>query len=287
MSDRSVLIQRESFIQKFTKHKLATIAAIIILAEVLFMLITPLVMDLDPLYLDSSALAQGPSETHILGTDDIGRDIFSRLVYGGRISMLVGVLSMIISFVVGVPLGLCAGYFKGKIEFLVMRAIDIFQSFPVFVIILVTVSIFGSSVIELVLIIGIMNWVSPAKIVYGATLSVREKDFIMAEKTMGANHFIMLIRHILPNVISPVWIQIAFRVSSAIILESSLSFLGAGIKAPQASWGNMINAAQNATVLVNQPWIWLPPGIIMLVTTICINLVGEGVRDALDPKMKR
>lgn len=287
MEKEKTLIQRESFFQKFTKHKLATVAAIIIILEILFMLITPLVIELDPLALDGTALRQPPSDEHILGTDDIGRDVFARLIYGGRISMLVGVLSMAISFIVGVPLGICAGYFKGKVEFFVMRAVDIFQSFPVFVIILVTVSIFGSSILELVLIIGIMNWVSPAKITYGATLSVREKDFVMAEKTMGAKHFLILCRHILPNVISPVWIQIAFRVSSAIILESSLSFLGAGIKAPQASWGNMINAAQNATVLVNQPWIWLPPGLIMLITTICINLVGEGVRDALDPKMKR
>ena len=153
--------------------------------------------------------------------------------------------------------------------------------------ILVLVAIFGSSVLTLVLMIGIMNWVSPAKIVYSATLSVREKDFIEAAKTMGAGHFTILTRHILPNVLSPIWILIAFRVSSAILMESSLSFLGAGITPPDASWGNIINAAQNATVLVKQPWVWLPAGIILLVTIICINLIGEGVRDALDPKMKR
>ena len=135
--------------------------------------------------------------------------------------------------------------------------------------------------------IGVMGWVSPAKMIYSATLSVREKDFVDSAKTLGAGHLTILVRHILPNVVSPIWILIAFRVSSAMLMESSLSFLGAGITAPQASWGNIINAAQNATVLVKEPWIWLPAGIILFVTVICINLIGEGVRDALDPKMKR
>ena len=132
-----------------------------------------------------------------------------------------------------------------------------------------------------------MNWVSPAKIIYSSTLSVCSKDFVESAKTMGAGHFTILVRHILPNVVSPIWILIAFRVSSAILMESSLSFLGAGITPPQASWGNIINAAQNATVLVRQPWVWLPAGLILFTTIICINLIGEGVRDALDPKMKR
>ena len=287
MEDTKTLIQRENFIQRFTKHKLATTAFILLSIEVLVLIFVPPLMHLDPIIIDTTALGQSPGGNHLLGTDDIGRDIFARLLYGGRISLLVGVCSMIVSFLVGIPLGLCAGYFRGKVEYIVMRAVDIFQSFPVFVIILVMVAIFGASVFGLILLIGIMNWVSPAKIVYGATLSVREKDFILSAKTMGANHFKIITSHVLPNVISPIWILMAFRVSSAILTESSLSFLGAGIKAPQASWGNMINAAQNATVLATQPWIWLPPGIVMFLTIICINLVGEGLRDALDPKMKR
>ena len=153
--------------------------------------------------------------------------------------------------------------------------------------ILVLLAIFGASVPSLIIMIGVMGWVSPAKIIYSATLSVREKDYVDAAKTIGAGHFTILTRHILPNVVSPIWVLIAFRVSSAMLMESSLSFLGAGIAPPPASWGNIIKAAQNATVLVKQPWVWLPAGIILFVTIICINLVGEGVRDALDPKMKR
>ncbi|MCI8609285.1 MAG: ABC transporter permease [Firmicutes bacterium] len=287
MTDTNLLIHKESFVKKFVKHKMATVAFIIIALEVILVYVGPLIFDWDPYFIDTAALGAPPSADHILGTDTIGRDIFARLVYGGQISIMVGVLSTVVSFIIGIPLGLCAGYFKGKTEILVMRAVDIFQSFPGMVMILVLVAIFGSSVLTLILMIGVMGWVSPAKMIYSATLSVREKDFVDSAKTLGAGHLTILVRHILPNVVSPIWILIAFRVSSAMLMESSLSFLGAGITAPQASWGNIINAAQNATVLVKEPWIWLPAGIILFVTVICINLIGEGVRDALDPKMKR
>ena len=287
MTDTNLLIQKESFFKKFVKHKLATVAFVILAIEVIGIYLGPVFFNLDPYYIDTAALGAAPSAGHILGTDDIGRDIFARLVYGGQISIMVGVLSTVVSFIIGIPLGLCAGYFKGIVETIVMRAVDVFQSFPGMVMILVLVAIFGASVPSLIIMIGVMGWVSPAKIIYSATLSVREKDYVDAAKTIGAGHFTILTRHILPNVVSPIWVLIAFRVSSAMLMESSLSFLGAGIAPPQASWGNIIKAAQNATVLVKQPWVWLPAGIILFVTIICINLVGEGVRDALDPKMKR
>ena len=287
IKDTKLLIQKENFFQKFVKHKMATVAFMIIAIEVIIVFLGPVLFDIDPYFMDSSSLAKPPSSVHLLGTDDIGRDIFARMLYGGRISLAVGVCSTLISFIIGIPLGLCAGYFKGKVEFLVMRCVDIFQSFPGLIMILVLVAIFGSSVFSMIIMIGVMVWIQPAKIVYGATLSVCEKDFVESARSMGASHATILIRHILPNVLSPVWILIAFRVSGAIIMESSLSFLGAGIRPPQASWGNIINAAQNATVLATQPWIWLPAGIVLFVTIICINLIGEGVRDALDPKMKR
>lgn len=287
MNDTKQLIQKENFFQKFTKHKLATVALAIIVLEVIIIFFGPLVFNLDPYAVDRTAFGAAPSAKHIFGTDAIGRDILARLVYGGRISISVGVLSTLISFAIGIPLGLCAGYFKGKFEFLVMRAVDVFQSFPSLIIILVLVAIFGSSVASMIVMIGIIGWVSPAKIIYSSTLTVREKDFVESAKTMGAGHLTILVRHILPNAVSPIWILIAFRVSSAILLESSLSFLGAGIAPPAASWGSIINDAQNITVLTNQPWIWLSAGLALFITIICINLIGEGVRDALDPKMKR
>ena len=286
-TDNNSIIKKESFLKKFSKHKLAMIALIIVAVETLILFLTPIFVDLDPYSIDSAALGAAPSSTHLLGTDAIGRDIISRLIYGGKISLVVGIFSTVVSFLIGIPLGICAGYFKGKTEYFIMRGVDIFQSLPTMIIILVMAAIFGSSIFSLVIMIGAMNWVSPAKVVYGATLTTREMDFVEAAKTMGAGHFKILVRHILPNVLSPIWILIAFRVSAGMLMESSLSFLGAGIRPPAASWGNMVNAAQNSTVLANQPWIWLPAGIILFVTIVCINLVGEGVRDALDPKMKR
>ena len=281
------IIKNENFFQKFTKHKLAVVAFVLLFIEVLIIFFSPVLFDLDPYYLDTSALGKAPSHNHLLGTDDLGRDILARLLYGGKISLTVGIFSTLVSFIIGIPLGVLAGYFKGKIEYFIMRAVDIFQSLPTLIIILVIAAIFGSSVISLILMIGIMNWVSPAKVVYGATLSASNMDYIEAAKIMGAGHGKILTRHVLHNVLSPVWIQIAFRVSAGMLMESSLSFLGAGIRPPEASWGNMVNAAQNATVLSTQPWVWLPAGCLLFFTIICINLVGEGIRDALDPKMKR
>ena len=237
MTDTNLLIQKESFFKKFVKHKLATVAFVILAIEVIGIYLGPVFFNLDPYYIDTAALGAAPSAGHILGTDDIGRDIFARLVYGGQISIMVGVLSTVVSFIIGIPLGLCAGYFKGIVETIVMRAVDVFQSFPGMVMILVLVAIFGASVPSLIIMIGVMGWVSPAKIIYSATLSVREKDYVDAAKTIGAGHFTILIRHILPNVVSPMWVLIAFRVSSAMLMESSLSFLGAGIAPPQSLHG--------------------------------------------------
>ena len=219
IKDTKLLIQKENFFQKFVKHKMATVAFMIIAIEVIIVFLGPVLFDIDPYFMDSSSLAKPPSSVHLLGTDDIGRDIFARMLYGGRISLAVGVCSTLISFIIGIPLGLCAGYFKGKVEFLVMRCVDIFQSFPGLIMILVLVAIFGSSVFSMIIMIGVMGWIQPAKIVYGATLSVCEKDFVESARSMGASHATILIRHILPNVLSPVWILIAFRVSGQCCAE--------------------------------------------------------------------
>ena len=186
IKDTKLLIQKENFFQKFVKHKMATVAFMIIAIEVIIVFLGPVLFDIDPYFMDSSSLAKPPSSVHLLGTDDIGRDIFARMLYGGRISLAVGVCSTLISFIIGIPLGLCAGYFKGKVEFLVMRCVDIFQSFPGLIMILVLVAIFGSSVFSMIIMIGVMGWIQPAKIVYGATLSVCEKDFVESARSMGA-----------------------------------------------------------------------------------------------------
>ena len=272
---------------KFRHNKRAMFGVIVVLIVALAVLILPLVMDLDPFTTDAEAgFNTPPSAQHILGTDDVGRDLFARLLYGGRISLLVGIASTCVSVLIGVPLGLIAGYYRGIWETIIMRAADIFMSFPSMILILVLVAVFGPSIFNVTVVIGVLGWTSIAKLIYGNTLSLREKEYIEAARAMGMKNRKIIFTEILPNAIAPVWVTIAFRVSSGILTESSLSFLGLGVQTPQASWGNIIFAAQNLLVLTARPWVWIPPGICIILVVIGFNFIGEGVRDALDPKMK-
>ena len=272
---------------KFRHNKRAIFGVIVVLIVALAVLILPLVMDLDPFTTDAEAgFNTPPSAQHILGTDDVGRDLFARLLYGGRISLLVGIASTCVSVLIGVPLGLVAGYYRGIWETIIMRAADIFMSFPSMILILVLVAVFGPSIFNVTVVIGVLGWTSIAKLIYGNTLSLREKEYIEAARAMGMKNRKIIFTEILPNAIAPVWVTIAFRVSSGILTESSLSFLGLGVQTPQASWGNIIFAAQNLLVLTARPWVWIPPGICIILVVVGFNFIGEGVRDALDPKMK-
>lgn len=272
---------------KFRHNKRAMFGVVVVLIVALTVLILPLVMDLDPFTTDAEAgFNTPPSAQHILGTDDVGRDLFARLLYGGRISLLVGIASTCVSVLIGVPLGLVAGYYRGIWETIIMRAADIFMSFPSMILILVLVAVFGPSIFNVTVVIGVLGWTSIAKLIYGNTLSLREKEYIEAARAMGMKNRKIIFTEILPNAIAPVWVTIAFRVSSGILTESSLSFLGLGVQTPQASWGNIIFAAQNLLVLTARPWVWIPPGICIILVVVGFNFIGEGVRDALDPKMK-
>ena len=272
---------------KFRHNKRAMFGVVVVLIVALAVLILPLVMDLDPFTTDAEAgFNTPPSAQHILGTDDVGRDLFARLLYGGRISLLVGIASTCVSVLIGVPLGLVAGYYRGIWETIIMRAADIFMSFPSMILILVLVAVFGPSIFNVTVVIGVLGWTSIAKLIYGNTLSLREKEYIEAARAMGMKNHKIIFTEILPNAIAPVWVTIAFRVSSGILTESSLSFLGLGVQTPQASWGNIIFAAQNLLVLTARPWVWIPPGICIILVVVGFNFIGEGVRDALDPKMK-
>lgn len=253
--------------------------------ELLCVLLLPPLLGLEPNATDQAAGFEAhPSREHWLGTDDVGRDVFSRLVCGGRVSLLVGGCSAAISLFLGVFLGLLAGYRRGGWEFWIMRCADVFQSFPSLVLILCLVTLLGASMSNLILVIGFLGWPSIARLVYGNTVAVREKEYILAVRALGARTGTILWRNVLPNTISPIWAALGQRVGRAILSESSLSFLGMGIRPPQASWGNMIQQASQLSVLTRQPWIWLPPGILIILTVVCLQVVGDGLRDALDPK---
>lgn len=274
------------FYASFRKHTLANIAMYILILEIILVIVLPLVMKLDPYSIDRNFDA-APDSVHILGTDSVGRDIFSRLIYGGQVSLLVGFAATAISVIIGLPLGLLAGYYRGLAETIIMRLADVFMSFPSMVLTIVMVAIFGSSIPVLIIMIGVLSWPQPCRLIYGRVLSVRKMEFVEAAKTEGRTTAEIILKYVLPNSIAPLWMSIAFMISGAMITESSLSFLGAGVQPPMASWGNIVHNATNVVVLYMYPWEWLPAGILLIITVVCINFVGEGIRDALDPKMKR
>ena len=274
-------------VKKFMHNRKAVLGLIIVCFLVLAVILIPIFMKLDPYTTDRAVgFNKAPCSGHPLGTDDVGRDLFARLLYGGRISLFVGIMSTIISVLIGIPLGLIAGYFRGIAETVIMRVADAFMSFPTMVLILVLVAVFGPSILTVTVVIGVLGWTAIAKLIYGNVLSIRAREYIQATKAIGMSTPKILLSEVLPNAIPPVWANISFRVAGAILTESSLSFLGMGVQTPQASWGNIIFAAQNLLVLTARPWVWFPPGICIILVVVGFNFIGEGVRDALDPKTK-
>lgn len=282
-------MKRSSYFRDVTKrffhHKLAVLGLMVLLVEVAAVTLLPPIMKLNPYSIDVMAFGGQPSATHLLGTDDVGRDLFARLVYGGQISLTVGIFSALIGLIVGMPMGLLAGFFRGKLEMVVMRLADIFMSFPSMILILVLASVLGQSVITITVVIGLLGWPEFARLIYASTLSVREKDYVESAKAVGTKNGVILLRYILPNAFAPLIIAFTFRTAQAIITESALSFLGLGVQPPTASWGNILYYAQSISILANKPWMWLPAGIILIITVLSINFLGDGIRDALDTKM--
>ena len=283
-------IKKDSYsrdvLKRFSQHKLAMIGLAVITLEVLLVVILPVVMKLDPYTSDVFNFSAVPGPGHILGTDDTGRDVFARLIYGGRVSLLVGLLSAVISLCIGVPLGLLAGYYKGIWEMVIMRAADIFMSFPSMILILVLVSVFDPSIWTIIFAIGVLGWTDFAKLIYGNVLSIREKEYVESAKAVGTKDFAILTKYVIPNAFAPVLINFTFRTAQAIIQESALSFLGMGVQPPAAPWGNILYAAQSITVLSSRPWLWVPAGILLVLTVSGINFIGDGMRDALDSRTK-
>lgn len=272
--------------QKFRRHRMAMIGLYIIVLVLFIVFALPPLLGLDPITSARGKAFLAPGDQFILGLDGLGRDNFARLLYGGRTSIQVGLLSTAVSILIGVPLGLCAGYFRGWFEALVMRMVDVFMSFPSMILILVLVSVIGPSVWSVTFIIGIMGWPDFARIIYGNVLSVSQKEYVEGARAVGATHARIIFHYILPNAFSPVLVTITYRTASAILQEASLSYLGMGVQPPAASLGNILNNAQSLTTLTTRLWYWVPPGILLVLIVLSINFIGDGMRDALDPKMK-
>jgi len=275
---------RRRFVRAFLRHRLA-VAGLVVIALLAFAAIfAPLVATHDPDQVDLLAAGQPPSGAHWLGTDEVGRDIFSRLIFGARISLSVGLVAVTIYTVIGIILGAVSGYFGGFVDGLIQRLTDTVMCFPPLIIIIAAVSITGPSIWNVMLIIGLLTWTGTCRLVRAQFLSLREREFVEAARAVGVGNLGLIFRHVLPNTLSPVIVSATFGVASAILTEAGLSFLGLGVQPPTPSWGNLINLAQSATILQRMPWLWAPPGILIAVAVLAINFVGDGLRDALDPR---
>lgn len=271
-------------IRTFSQHRLALAGLAVITILGLVAIFAPLVATHDPYTVDLLAAGQPPSAEHWLGTDEVGRDVFSRLVYGSRVSLSVGLVAVTIATVIGITLGAISGYFGGLVDGVLQRLTDTVMCFPPLVVIIAAVSITGPSIWNVMLIIGLLTWTGTCRLVRGQFLSLREQAFVEAARSVGASDMRLIFRHVLPNSVAPVIVSATFGVAAAILTEAGLSFLGLGVQPPTASWGNLINLAQSATILQQMPWLWAPPGVLIAVAVLSINFIGDGLRDALDPR---
>ena len=264
-----------------------SVAALCILgAEVLCVLLLPPLLGLEPNLTDRAAgFWAPPSAEHWLGTDDVGRDVFARLLYGGRVSLWVGFVAVGISISIGALLGLVSGYFGGLVDEIVMRFVDIMLCFPSFFLILAVVAFLEPSLFNIMVVIGLTSWMGVARLVRAETLTLREREFVSAARLAGTSTWRIMTRHILPNAMAPVTISAILGIGGAILIESGLSFLGLGVQPPQASWGNML--MDGKSVIEEASWLSLFPGLAILITVLGYNLLGESLRDFLDPRLKK
>ena len=273
-------------IRRFMRHRLAMVGLAVFLIITLMAVFAPVVTQHSPNQIDLRARSQPPSLEHWLGTDRTGRDIYTRTVYAGRISLLVGVLAVAISVAIALVLGSCAGFFGGKVDSIIMRFTDVMMTFPPVVIFVAVAAAAGPGLRNTILVIGLLFWMIPCRLVRAKILSVRETEYITAARAIGVPTKRIVAVHAIPNVLDVIIVYATLGIASAILLEAGLSFLGVGIQPPTSSWGNMLNVARNINVLESEPWLWIPPGVAIILVVLAVNLIGDGLRDALDPRSR-
>lgn len=279
-------VENESYLQtvwrRFRRHRLALVSLTVLTIIILAAVFAPIIAPYDPSKLVGTFSGE-PNSKNWLGTDQIGRDVLSRLLYATRISLLVGVLATVISTVIGVILGLVSGYFGGVIDMIIMRFTDMVMSFPYILLVLVAAAIFKPGLWNIILILGFVDWPGIARLVRGNVLSLRETNFVKGNIIAGMSKRHILFSEILPNTIAPILVYATSIVALSILDEAALSFLGMGIQPPTASLGNMLNGAQSLTVLTSKPWLWIPAGVLIVILVMSISFIGDALRDAVDP----
>lgn len=270
-------------VRRFQKHKLAVVSFFILAIVIASALLAPLIAPYDPGKI-AGTFSGVPNAQFLLGTDQIGRDVLSRLIYASRVSLLVGFASTAIAVSIGIVLGLVSGYFGGWIDMLIMRFTDMVMSFPYIMLVLVAAAIIGPGLVNIILILGFVNWPSVARLVRGSVLSLKETNFVKDSRVQGMPTRFILFSELLPNTLAPILVYATSAIAVSILDEAALSFLGLGVQPPTASLGNMLNGAQSLTILTSKPWLWVPPGILIILLVLAINFIGDALRDAVDPR---
>lgn len=275
---------REKLRRMARQNKLAAFSAVLIALVLLLAVFAPLIAPYGEAEQDVLARLQPPSAAHWFGTDELGRDVLSRILYGSRLSLAIGILPSVISLVIGIVLGLLAGYFGGWADYVIMRLADVMLSVPSLLLAMVVMYTLGSSTVNLFVALSMVGWASVARVVRSQTLSLKESEYVEAAQSIGVSRFNIMRRHILPNCVPSLIVLFTLNVPAAILSESSLSFLGIGAQPPAASWGLMVN--QSKQFLFTQPWLALAPCVAIMVVVLAFNFLGDGLRDVLDPYMK-
>lgn len=281
-------IERESLLRntwrRLLRNKMAVVGLVLIVVLTLLAIFAGTVSPYDPYKQSFRERLQSPSAAHLLGTDELGRDMLSRLIYGARISLSVGLISQVISVVIGIIVGAVAGYFGGRVDNYLMRLTDMMFAFPDLLFAMGIMFALGPGLINLFIALGIVGWAGVARLVRGQVLSIREREYIEAARSIGESDFRIIMRHVLPNCLAPIIVSVTLGIPGAIMAEAGLSFLGLGAQPPLSSWGQMI--AFGKAWMRSAPWLSIYPGLAIMITVLAFNLFGDGLRDALDPRLK-
>ena len=270
--------------RRLKKNKRAMFCALVIVLLIIMAIFANVIAPYDPTYQDYSAVLAEPSKNHLLGTDEFGRDILSRIIYGSRVSLSIGIIAQIVASIVGITLGSLAGYYGGVIDSIISRVMEVFQAFPDLIFAMAIMTFLGKGVGNLFIALGLLTWVRTARMIRGSVIQLKEKEYIEASRASGAGTYWIIMKDLIPNCLSTIIVMVTLGIPNAIMYEASLSFLGIGIQPPTPSWGNMISAAQ--TFISYRPLFSIMPGIAIMITVISFNIFGDGLRDALDPKLR-
>ncbi len=266
------------------KNKLAIIGGIFVFLVFVLSVFAPWIAPFNPSRIDISSILVGPSISHPFGTDDLGRDVLSRMLWGGRISLEVGFVAVGIATIIGVILGSIAGYYGGWIDSMIMRAVDVMLSIPTIFLVLAVIAILEPSIINIMVVIGLTSWMEPARLSRAEFISLKEREFVLAARAIGAADGRIIMKHVLPNGLSPILVSATMGIGGAILIESALSFLGLGVQPPTPSWGSLLSSGKDNIEIAW--WLSAFPGLAILITVLGYNLLGEGLRDAFDPRQR-